>query len=142
MIALVPILVGAVLFVPVMLLIGAFFLKIAVRIVAGSVMPWGMACLTVFLVSVATGAVGLVLRIAIGMVGGVPAIGALASVGPVAANFLVGSVIYAFMVRDDVTGDPIGLGKGILVSLMQVVIGVVIVAGLLAIVFLVRGAAG
>lgn len=117
-------------------LIVALFIQFACKIVTGFVPSYGMACMVSFMVL----AVGTALKFAMGLFTGSMGIvdprGAL--MGVLVMSFIAQCIIYATMLVEPKKG-AIGIGSGVMVSVLQVMFTVVVFG---AFTFIVGGIVG
>ena len=109
--------------VPLSIVIGALFLKLAAKLVTKHRVPFGRACLAVFVVMAITGPTGYLIRLAFKASDGHPALAGLLSL-PI--NFFIGAWVYGAMIKRPRSRRSIGFGKGMLISLVLMLIGVMI----------------
>ena len=103
------------------LLIGAMFLRLATRIVAGFTPSYGMACGAIILSIGASILIGIVVGVVQAGNGGQPSAGL--SLISLLVSLVVHACIYGTMLRDGTM--PIGAGKGCLVNIVQAILGIV-----------------
>ena len=118
-----PVLIGLLIGVPLGILIGAALLRLAVKIVTKSTMPFGQACLSVFVVTLVTVVLGYLIGFIVGLAHG-PALAA--GILSYVINFLVAAGIYGGMVKQPESDQGIGFGKGMLVNLVLFLISLAI----------------
>lgn len=122
--------------IPIGILIGAIFLRLAVRIVSGVDLAFGRACGTVVVAFLANFVIGFILGFVMG-IAGANAQGPALNILSIVINFFVSSGVYGAMVKDPASGQSIGYGKGMLVTLMLFVFALVIGFALGIIIFLI-----
>jgi hypothetical protein len=108
------------------LLIGAMFVMLATRMVAGFTPSFGMAIVAILLSVAASIAIATVMGLLRASSGG--QLSPVISLISIVVSIIIHSCIYGAMLRDG--AEPIGAGKGCLVILLQNILAVVVVIGI------------
>jgi len=124
-------LIGQVLGAAIGALIGALIVQLATKLVAKYKPPYRMAYKAVFLGYLASAVIGFVIGLMIGASGGT--FNETVFVMTMVIGFFAASAIYAPLIKSP-ANEPLGFGRACMVSLIQVIIGGLILGAILLIV--------